>query len=98
MHKPRILVLTAAGKTGLPIALHLLSEGFPVTAFVRQEDQRSERLKSKGMMRPGPRTTPSLALSEFSDTMHATLSADSSDWRQSHELQTYEPSKEQIYP
>ncbi len=50
------------------------------------------------MMRPGPRTTPSLALSEFSDTIHATLSADSSEWRQSHELQTYEPSREQIYP
>jgi len=48
MNKPRILVLTAAGKTGLPIAFQLLSEGFPVTAFVRQEDQRSERLKSKG--------------------------------------------------
>ncbi len=48
MKKPRILVLTAAGKTGLPIAFQLLSEGFPVTAFVRQEDQRSERLKSKG--------------------------------------------------
>ena len=48
MSKPRILVVTAAGKTGLPIALQLLSEGFPVTAFVRQEDQRSERLKSKG--------------------------------------------------
>lgn len=48
MSKPRILVLTAAGKTGLPIALQLLSEGFPVTAFVRKEDQRSERLKSQG--------------------------------------------------
>ena len=48
MSKPRILVLPAAGKTGLPTALHLLEEGFPVTAFVRKEDQRSERLKSKG--------------------------------------------------
>lgn len=48
MNKPRILVLTAAGKTGMPIALQLLSEGFPVTAFVRKEDHRSERLKSKG--------------------------------------------------
>ncbi len=48
MNKPRILVLTAAGKTGYPIALQLLSEGFPVTAFVRKEDQRSERLRSLG--------------------------------------------------
>ncbi len=48
MSKPRILVMTAAGKTGMPVALQLLSEGFPVTAFVRREDQRSERLKAKG--------------------------------------------------
>src|SRR5579859_7789723 len=48
MQKPRILVLTAAGKTGMPIALQLLSEGFPVTAFVHRADQRSARLKAKG--------------------------------------------------
>ena len=48
MNKPRILVLTAAGKTGMPVALQLLDEGFPVTAFVHQADQRSERLKAKG--------------------------------------------------
>ena len=48
MSKPRILVLTAAGRTGLPIALQLLSEGFPVTAFVHKEDHRSARLKAKG--------------------------------------------------
>ena len=48
MSKPRILVMTAAGKTGLPTALQLLSEGFPVTAFVHKEDQRSECLKSRG--------------------------------------------------
>src|SRR5215813_13343258 len=46
--KPRILVMTAAGKTGLPTTLQLLSEGFPVTAFVRQEDHRSARLKAQG--------------------------------------------------
>ncbi len=46
--KPRILVMTAAGKTGMPVALHLLSEGFPVTAFVRQVDHRSARLKAQG--------------------------------------------------
>lgn len=48
MSKPRILVTTAAGKTGLPTALQLLSEGFPVTALVRREDHRSEYLRSKG--------------------------------------------------
>jgi NAD(P)H dehydrogenase (quinone) len=48
MQKPRILVLTATGKTGMPVALQLLEEGFPVTAFVHQADQRSERLKEKG--------------------------------------------------
>ena len=48
MSTPRILVLTAAGRTGMSIVLQLLSEGFPVTAFVRKEDSRSERLKAKG--------------------------------------------------
>ncbi len=48
MNTPRILVLTAAGRTGMPVALQLLSEGFPVTAFVRKEDFRSERLKANG--------------------------------------------------
>ncbi len=48
MNKPRILVLTAAGRTGMPVALQLLDEGFPVTAFVHKADQRSEHLKAKG--------------------------------------------------
>ncbi|GAB4508257.1 MAG: NAD(P)H-binding protein [Anaerolineae bacterium] len=48
MNKPRILVMTAAGKTGMPIALQLLREGFPVTAFVRQNDSRSESLRARG--------------------------------------------------
>ncbi len=48
MNKPRMLVLTATGKTGMPVALQLLSEGFPVTAFVHRADQRSERLKAEG--------------------------------------------------
>lgn len=48
MSKPRILVLTAAGKTGMPVAFQLLDEGFPVTAFVHRADQRSERLKARG--------------------------------------------------
>src|SRR5260221_4798431 len=48
MNKPRILVLTAAGRTGMPVAFRSLDEGFPVTAFVHKADQRSERLKAKG--------------------------------------------------
>ena len=47
-NKPRILVMAAAGNTGLPTALQLLSEGFPVTALVHRQDARSEQLKAKG--------------------------------------------------
>jgi NAD(P)H dehydrogenase (quinone) len=47
MNKPRILVLAAAGRTGMPVALQLLDEGFPVTAFVHQADERSERLQAQ---------------------------------------------------
>jgi uncharacterized protein YbjT (DUF2867 family) len=46
--KPRILVLTAAGKTGMPVTLQLLDEGFPVTAFVHRADHRSDYLRAKG--------------------------------------------------
>ncbi len=41
MNKPRILVLTAAGRTGMPVALQLLDEGFPVTAFTDINDMRT---------------------------------------------------------
>lgn len=46
--KPRILVTSAAGKTGLPTALGLLREGFPVRAFVRRRDARARRLAEAG--------------------------------------------------
>ena len=46
--RPKILVTSAAGKTGLPTALQLLEKGFPVRAFVRRLDQRSEALESAG--------------------------------------------------
>jgi len=46
--KPRILITSAAGKTGLPTALQLLAKGYPVRAFVRREDQRSIKLKLAG--------------------------------------------------
>lgn len=45
---PKILVTSAAGKTGLPTTLQLLEKGFPVRAFVRQNDHRAERLRSAG--------------------------------------------------
>lgn len=40
--------MAAAGNTGLPTAIQLLSEGFAVTALVRRQDARSEQLKSLG--------------------------------------------------
>jgi NAD(P)H dehydrogenase (quinone) len=46
------------------------------------------------MLRPAPRTAPYLALGEFSDRKHVAFSADSPEWRQSHEQQASEPSGE----
>lgn len=46
--KPRILVTGATGKTGGQVAAQLLAAGYPVRAFVRREDQRSEKLKAAG--------------------------------------------------
>jgi NAD(P)H dehydrogenase (quinone) len=46
--RPKILVTSASGKTGLPTALQLLEKGFPVRAFVRRLDQRSKALESAG--------------------------------------------------
>ena len=48
MSKPRILVTSAGGHTGSEVALQLLKRGFPVRAFVRREDLRSERLRKAG--------------------------------------------------
>ncbi len=45
---PNILVTSAAGKTGLPVALQLREKGFPVRAFVRRRDARSETLRRAG--------------------------------------------------
>ncbi len=42
MNKPRILVTSAAGRTGSVAVLELLRKGFPVRAFVRRNDARSE--------------------------------------------------------
>ncbi|MCP5114115.1 MAG: NmrA family NAD(P)-binding protein, partial [bacterium] len=46
--KPRILVTSAAGHTGSATVLRLLSEGFPVRAFVRRQDSRSAALSEAG--------------------------------------------------
>lgn len=45
---PRILVTSAAGHIGRPTVLQLLSEGFPVRAFVRRRDHRSAALEAAG--------------------------------------------------
>lgn len=46
--KPRILVTSAAGRTGAPAVLQLLEGGFPVRAFVRRRDARSRALEAAG--------------------------------------------------
>jgi len=47
-NKPRILVTSAAGRTGSVAVLELLGKGFPVRAFVRRNDVRAERLRKAG--------------------------------------------------
>ena len=51
MTKPKILVTTAGGKTGMPTALQLLEKDYPVRAFVRREDARSDMLRTAGAIR-----------------------------------------------
>lgn len=46
--KPTILVTSAAGKTGSAVARQLLEKEYPVRAFVRREDGRSESLRRAG--------------------------------------------------
>jgi uncharacterized protein YbjT (DUF2867 family) len=48
MHKPRVLVTSAAGRTGMPAVVELLRLGFPVRAFVRRDDARALRLRRAG--------------------------------------------------
>lgn len=45
---PKILVTSASGKTGLHTALQLRKQGYPVRAFVRRKDHRSETLARAG--------------------------------------------------
>lgn len=46
--KPQILVTSAGGKTGLQTVLQLRAQGYPVRAFVRQKDRRSDVLERAG--------------------------------------------------
>ena len=46
------------------------------------------------LLRPAPRTAPYLALGEFSERSHVAFSADSLEWRQSHEQHASESSGE----
>ncbi len=45
---PLVLVLGSTGKTGSPVVEQLVERGYPVRAFVRRTDQRSERLGALG--------------------------------------------------
>ncbi len=46
--KPKILVTSAAGKTGMSAALQLLEKNYPVRAMVRRKDARSQILHKAG--------------------------------------------------
>jgi len=46
--KPKTLITSAGGKTGLPTALQLLERGYPVRAFLRRDDRRALRLREAG--------------------------------------------------
>jgi NAD(P)H dehydrogenase (quinone) len=48
MTKPKILVTSAAGRTGAATVLQLLEQGFPVRALVRKRDARSQALERAG--------------------------------------------------
>ncbi len=48
MSKPMLLVTGATGKTGSPVVKQLLEKDFPVRAFVRRRDARSEHLEALG--------------------------------------------------
>jgi len=48
MNKPKILVTSAAGRTGSASVLELLRKGFPVRAFVRSRDARAQALEKAG--------------------------------------------------
>lgn len=48
MIKPKMLVIPATGITSFPVVVQLLEKGYPVRAFVRKLDARSQKLKTMG--------------------------------------------------
>ena len=48
MTKPKILVTSAAGRTGFATVFELLDKGYPVRAFVRSRDARAQALEKAG--------------------------------------------------
>lgn len=48
MLRPKILVTSAAGRTGAAAVLQLLEKGYPVRAFVHRHDARAEALEQAG--------------------------------------------------
>ena len=48
MSKPKILVTSAGGKTGLPTAVQLLKKEYPVRAFLHRDDRRAQLLRESG--------------------------------------------------
>lgn len=48
VRKPRVLVTSAAGRTGAAAVVELLRLGFPVRAFVHREDARAAALRKAG--------------------------------------------------
>lgn len=48
MHRPKILVTGATGKTGGAVVERLLQEGWPVRALAHRRDARSDRLEQLG--------------------------------------------------
>ena len=48
MGSERFLITGASGRTGGETARYLLERGYPVRAFVHQEDERSAQLQARG--------------------------------------------------
>jgi uncharacterized protein YbjT (DUF2867 family) len=46
--KPKILITSAAGKTGFQAAVKLLKDGYPVRAFVHSKNAKASELENLG--------------------------------------------------
>lgn len=49
MHRPKILVTGATGRTGRVLVTELLKAGYPVRALVRRDDGRAAALRARGV-------------------------------------------------